>query len=48
MGEDRPAKRILVSNPGDARGRGRPKIGWEDGVDNDSKAIGYRTGRVLP
>jgi hypothetical protein len=42
MEEDRPAKSILVSNPGGTRGRGRPKIGWEDGVDADSKAIGIR------
>jgi hypothetical protein len=40
MVEDRPAKRILISNPGGARGRGRLKIRWEDGVDDDSKAIG--------
>jgi hypothetical protein len=39
MEEDRPVKRILVSNPGDTRGKGTPKIRWEDGVDNDSKAI---------
>jgi hypothetical protein len=42
MEEDRPAKRILISNPGGARGRGRPKIRWEDGMDDDSKAIGIR------
>jgi hypothetical protein len=42
MEEDRPAKRTLVSNPGGARGRGRPKIRWEDGGDDDSKAIGMR------
>jgi hypothetical protein len=42
MEEDRPAKRILVSNPGGARGRGRLKIRLEDGVDDDSKAIGIR------
>jgi hypothetical protein len=37
--EDTPAKRIVISNPGGARGRGRPKIRWENGVDDDSKAI---------
>jgi hypothetical protein len=26
MEEERPAKRILISNPGGARGKGRPKI----------------------
>jgi hypothetical protein len=42
MEEDRPAKRILISCPGDARERGRPKIRWEKGVDDDNKAIGIR------
>jgi hypothetical protein len=42
MEEDRPVKRILVSNPGGARGKGRLKTRWEDGVDDDSKAIGIR------
>jgi hypothetical protein len=40
MEEDRPAQRTLVSNPSYPRGRGRPKIRWEDSVDDDSKAIG--------
>jgi hypothetical protein len=40
MEGDRPAKRILISNPGGARGRGRSKIRWDDGMDDDSKAIG--------
>jgi hypothetical protein len=39
MEEDRPAKRILVSNQGGARGRARPKFKCEEGVDDDSKAI---------
>jgi hypothetical protein len=42
MEEDRPAKRILVSNTGGARRRGRRKIRREYGVDDDSKAIGVR------
>jgi hypothetical protein len=33
-------RRILISNPGGARGRGRLKIRWEDRVDDDSKVIG--------
>jgi hypothetical protein len=40
MEEDGPAKRILISNPGGARGRGRLKIRWQDGGDDDNKAIG--------
>jgi hypothetical protein len=42
MEEDSPVSRSLVSNAGGTRGRGRPKIRWEDGVDNDSKAIRIR------
>jgi hypothetical protein len=47
MKEDRPAKRILFGDPGqcdpgDARGTGRPKTRWEDGVDGVSKAIGTK------
>jgi hypothetical protein len=47
MKEGRLAKRILVSNPGGARGRGRSKIRCEDGVDDDSKAIGIRNWRSV-
>jgi hypothetical protein len=42
MEEDSPVNRILVSNAGGTRGRGRLKIRWEHGVDDDSKAIGIR------
>jgi hypothetical protein len=45
MEEDKPAKRVLVSNPGGTRGRGRPKMRWEDGVDDDSKAIAIQNWR---
>jgi hypothetical protein len=47
MEEDGPAKRIIVRNPGCARGRGRPKIRCEDGVDDDSKAIGIRNSKSV-
>jgi hypothetical protein len=42
MEEDRSVKRILISNPGGARGRGRLKRRCEDGVDDGSKSIGIR------
>jgi hypothetical protein len=45
MEEDRPAKRILISNPGGARKR--PKIRWEDRVDDDSKAIRIRNWKIV-
>jgi hypothetical protein len=39
MEEGRPVRRILISNTGGIRGRGRLKIRWEDGVDDNSKVI---------
>jgi hypothetical protein len=42
MKEDRPSERILISNQGGARGKERPKIRREDGVNDDIKAIGIR------
>jgi hypothetical protein len=47
MEEDTPAKRVLISNPGGARGSGRPDFRWEEGVNDDSKAIGIRKGKSV-
>jgi hypothetical protein len=37
--QQRPAKRILNAKPKGGRERGGPKLRWEDGVDNDDKAL---------
>jgi hypothetical protein len=42
MDQQRPAKRILNAKLEGARRRGRSKLRWEDGVDNDVKALGER------
>jgi hypothetical protein len=34
------AKIILNANPEGRRNRGRPKLRWEDGVDDDVKPLG--------
>ena len=35
-------KRILWTNPGEQRGRGRPKSRWIDGVEEDARKLGCR------
>jgi hypothetical protein len=42
MDQQQPAKRILNSKPEVKRKRGRPKLRWEDGVDNYVKTLGER------
>jgi hypothetical protein len=48
MGQQRHAKRILNARPEGSRKRGRrPKLRWEDGVDNDVKPLGDRNWQNL-
>jgi hypothetical protein len=42
MDQQWPAKRIFNAKPEGRRKRGRPKLRWEDGVDNDFEALGER------
>jgi hypothetical protein len=42
MDQQRPAKRIINFKPEGRGKRGRPKLRWEDGVENDIKALGER------
>jgi hypothetical protein len=39
MDWQRPARIIFNAKREGRRNRGRPKLGWEDGVDNDVKAL---------
>jgi hypothetical protein len=32
-------KKIITSNPGEQRGRGRPKLRWIDGVEEDARRL---------
>ncbi|CAG9829236.1 unnamed protein product [Diabrotica balteata] len=38
--QNNPPRRILMSQPVESRSRGRPKLRWRDGVDEDGKKIG--------
>jgi hypothetical protein len=40
MNRQRPARRILNAKLEGRRNKGRPKLRWEVGVDNDVKALG--------
>ena len=42
MEDSRPAKRVLLNNPGGQRPRGRPRARWEDDVERDAGNIGVR------
>ncbi|PSN56787.1 hypothetical protein C0J52_02715 [Blattella germanica] len=42
MEDSRPAKRVLLNNPGGQRYRGRPRARREDGVEEDARRIGVR------
>ncbi|PSN51268.1 hypothetical protein C0J52_11780 [Blattella germanica] len=42
MEDSRPAKRMLLNNPGGQRYRGRPRARWEDDVEEDTRRIGVR------
>lgn len=37
-----PPKKIMVSEPVGARSRGRPRLRWKDGVEEDARKIGAR------
>ena len=39
-------KKILWTNPGGQRGRGRPKSRWIDGVEEDARKLGCRNWRA--
>jgi hypothetical protein len=40
MNSDRTLKKILNTKPDGARGVERPKLRWEDGVDEDMRILG--------
>jgi hypothetical protein len=40
--DDGLARRILLSEPGEKRPRGRPRLRWEDGVKEDVAKLGCR------
>ena len=42
MGEKELPKKILWTNPGGQRGRGRPQLTWIDGVEEDARKLDCR------
>ena len=42
MNSDRTIKRIFNTKPDGARSGGRPKLRWEDGVDQDMRISGVK------
>jgi len=40
--DDDLSRRVLLSEPGGKRPRGRPRLCWEDGVKEDAAKLGYR------
>ena len=42
MNNDRTVKKIFNTKPDGARSVGRPKLRWEDGVDQDVRILGVK------
>ena len=42
MNNDRTLKKIFNTKPDGARSDGRPKLRWEDGVDQDMRILGVK------
>jgi len=42
MNNDRTPKKIFNTKPDGARNDGRPKLRWEDGVDQDMRILGVK------
>ena len=44
--DDDLSRRVLLSEPGGKRPRGRPRLSWEDGVREDVARLGCRNWKV--
>jgi hypothetical protein len=42
MNNDRALKKIFKTKPAGAKSVGRPKLRWEDGVDQDMRILGVK------
>ncbi|KAJ4448936.1 hypothetical protein ANN_00328 [Periplaneta americana] len=47
MSDVRIHKKILNGNPGGQRRRGRPRIRWLEGVEEDLRKMGYRNWKAI-
>jgi hypothetical protein len=42
LNDNDPATKVFISQPGRSRPRGRPKLGWEDQVQEDAARAGCK------
>ena len=47
QGDDDLSRRVLLSDPGGKRPRGRPRLCWEDGVEEDVARLGCRNWKIV-
>ena len=45
--DDDLSRRVLLSEPGGKRPRGRPRLRWEDGVEEDVARLGCRNWKIV-
>jgi len=45
--DDHLSRRVLLSEPGGKRPRGRPRLRWEDEVEEDVATLGCRNWKVV-
>ena len=48
MNNDRMLKKIFNAKPDGARSVGRPKLRWEEGVDQDMRILGVKNCKKVP
>jgi hypothetical protein len=48
MNDDRTHKMTFNTKPDGVRSGGRPKLQWEDGVDQDIRILGVKNWKKLP
>jgi hypothetical protein len=47
MSENDPAKKVLMLEPGDRQPRGRPKLRWEEQIEEETARVGCRGWKVI-
>ena len=47
QGDDDLSRRVLLSEPGGKRPRGRPRLRWVDGVEEDVARLGCRNWKIV-
>jgi hypothetical protein len=46
VSENDPAKKVLILEPGGRRPRGRPKLRWEEQIEEETARVGCRGWKV--